>query len=101
MRIIKGLLAFFEVIFYITGIFSADTAINYGGKDYMPMDVSTPMAIVENSVTDFVIVTENKPDKTINTAVKELKNYIKKISGAEIEVITESSYTPNQKAIIL
>ncbi len=101
MRTLKGILAFFEVILYITGIFSVDTTIDYGGNDYMPVEVTSPMAIVENGVTDFVIVTENEPDETICTAVKELKDYVKKISGAQIETVTESSYVPTQKAIII
>ena len=101
MRTFKGILAFFEVILYITGICSADTTINYGGNAYTPIEVTAPMTIVEDGVTDFVIVTENEPDETIKTAVNELKNYMEKISGARIDAITESAYTPTQKAIIL
>ena len=74
----KATVAFIEVILYITGVFTADTTINYGGNEYVAQEVSEWMAIVENGASDFVIVTRDKPDKTIITAVNELKTYIKK-----------------------
>ena len=54
----KATVAFIEVILYITGVFTADTTINYGGNEYVAQEVSEWMAIVENGASDFVIVTE-------------------------------------------
>ena len=97
----KSLVAFFQVIFYITGVFTADTAINYGGDKYTAQTISTPMAIVENGASDFVIVTQEKPDATIKTAVDELQTYIEKISGAKIRTVTETKARPEDKAIVI
>ncbi len=98
---LKATVAFVEVILYITGVFTADTTINYGGNEYVEQKISAPMEIVENGATDFVIVTEKNPDVTIQTAVKELQTYIKKISGAKISAVTENEVTTEAKAIIL
>lgn len=97
----KAVVAFFEVILYITGVFTADTTINYGGDTYVPQEISAPMYIVDDGVSDFVIVTAENPDATTKTAVNELQTYIKKISGAEIKAVTESEVTPDDSAIIL
>lgn len=97
----KASIAFIEVILYITGVFTADTTINYGGNEYVAQEISTPMAVVENGASDFVIVTEENPDETTKTAVKELQTYIKKISGAKIKAVTENKVTAKDKAIIL
>lgn len=98
---LKATVAFIEVILYITGVFTADTTINYGGNEYIAQKISEPMAIVENGTSDFLIVTAENPDATTKTAVKELQTYIKKISGAKIKAVTESEVTPEDKAIIL
>ena len=97
----KAVVAFFEVILYITGVFTADTTIDYGGDTYVPQEISAPMYIVDDGATDFVIVTAENPDATTKTAVNELQTYIKKISGAEIKAVTESEVTPEDSAIIL
>ena len=98
---LKASIAFIEVILYITGVFTADTTINYGGNEYVAQEVSEPMAIVENGTSNFVIVTEENPDATTKTAVKELQTYIKKISGVKIKAVTENEAKPEDKAIIL
>lgn len=98
---LKATIAFIEVILYITGFFTADTTINYGGNEYVAKEISVPMTIVEKGSSDFVIVTEENPDATTKTAVKELQTYIKKISGAKIKSVTENEFSPEDKAIIL
>ncbi len=97
----KAVVAFLEVILYITGVFTADTTIDYGGDTYVPQEISAPMYIVDDGVSDFVIVTAENPDATTKTAVNELQTYIKKISGTEIKAVTESEVTPEDSAIIL
>ena len=98
---LKAAVAFFEVILYITGVFTADTTINYGGDTYVPQEISAPMYIVDDGVSDFVIVTEENPDATTKTAVNELQTYIKKISGTELKAVTENEVTPEDNAIII
>ena len=97
----KAVWAFIQVILYITGFFTADTTINYGGDKYSPPEVVEQMQIVDNGVSDFVIVTADKPDATIKTAVSELQTYIEKISGANIKAVTEKDVKPEDKAIFL
>lgn len=97
----KAAVAFFEVILYITGVFTADTTINYGGDTYVPQEISAPMYIVDDGASDFVIVTEENPDATTKTAVNELQTYIKKISGTELKAVTENEVTPEDNAIII
>ena len=98
---LKAAVAFLEVILYITGVFTADTTINYGGDTYVPQEISAPMYIVDDGVSDFVIVTEENPDATTKTAVNELQTYIKKISGTELKAVTENEVTSEDNAIII
>lgn len=98
---LKAAVAFLEVILYITGVFTADTTINYGGDTYVPQEISAPMYIVDDGVSDFVIVTEENPDATTKTAVNELQTYIKKISGTELKAVTENEVTPEDNVIII
>ncbi len=97
----KAVMAFIQVILYITGFLTADTTINYGGNTYSPPEVVAPMQLVDNGATDFVIVTQDNPDATTQTAVTELQTYIEKISGAKIKYVTEKDAKPEDKAIIV
>ncbi len=99
MATIKAIFSLIEVILFAVGIIPLNTNINYGGNEYMAPETTTPMYIVEDGKTDYVIVTEKNPDECILTAVNELQTYIKKISGAELEYTTEQ--TENQNAIVL
>lgn len=101
LRTIKGILAFLEVIMYITGIFSADVNVSYSAATYNPPEITAPMQIVDDGASDFVIVTAENPDVTTKTAVKELQTYIEKVSGAKIKAVTEKDVKPEDKAIIL
>ncbi len=101
MATIKAIFSLFEVILFAVGIIPLNTNIDYGGNDYIAPEITTPMYIVENGETDYVIVTEENPDECILTAVDELQTYIEKISGAELDHITESELADSQNAIIL
>ncbi len=101
MAYLKAIISLFEVLFFSIGIFPADTDINYGGDKYVAPEITTPMYIVEDGESDFVIVTEENPDECIVTATEELKNYIKQVSGAELPVVEETEVTSDDKAIIL
>ena len=98
---LKASFAFIQVILYITGVFTADININYGGEKYVQQEIVSPMAIVENGASDFVIVSPDNADETILTAVNELQTYIEKISGAKLKIVPESEATPENKAIII
>lgn len=97
----KAFIAFVEVILCITGLRPVENVANYSNTKYVPQEVASPMAIVENGKSDFVIVTNDNPDATIITASKEMQSYIEKISGAKLSIITESNYKSEQKAIII
>lgn len=101
MATIKAIFSLFEVILFAVGIIPLNTNIDYGGNDYIAPEITTPMYIVENGETDYVIVTEENPDECILTAVDELQTYIEKISGAELDHITESELADSQNTIIL
>ena len=101
LQIIKAVISFIQVLLFSAGIIPVNTNIDYGGGEYQPPQITTPMYIVENGKSDFVIVTEDNPDECIQTATDELQTYIEKISGAELECITESELEEGEKAIIL
>ena len=100
MKILNGLVAFFQVIFSIIGVTPVNYDINYGGGTYVAPEITAPMYIVEDGASDYVIVTADGADECISTAVTEIRTYIERISGAELDCITESEYTGG-KAIIL
>lgn len=100
MKIISGLVAFFQVILAIIGVTPINYDINYGGNDYVAPEITTPMYIVEDGVSDFVIVIADDADECIMTAVKEMQTYIERISGAKLDYVNESAYTGG-KAIVI
>lgn len=98
---IKGFFYFIEVLLLVIGVIPVSTdSVDYGGGEYSAPEINTPMYIVENGETDFVIVTADGADACIMTAVEELQTYVEKISGAKLRHVTESSYTEG-KAIVL
>lgn len=100
MFYLKACLSFVQVLLFVFGIIPVSSEIDYGGGTYQAPQINTPMSIVTNGETDFVILTEDAPDECILTAVDELQAYIEKISGAELEHVTESGYIGG-KAIVL
>ncbi len=97
----KGIIAFIEVLLYIIGILPVNTNINYGGTPYSSPEINSPMYIVQEGKSDFVITTPESPSDCIMTAVTELQTYVEKISGAKLEHITENKLDKNEKAIVL
>ena len=100
MKIIGGLTAFVQVILAILGVTPISYDINYGGDTYIAPEITTPMYIVEDGASDYVIVTADDADECIMTAVSELQTYIEKISGAKLDCVNESSFSGG-KAIVL
>ncbi|MBQ7962510.1 MAG: DUF4838 domain-containing protein [Clostridia bacterium] len=100
MKIIGGLTAFVQVILAILGVTPISYDINYGGDTYIAPEITTPMYIVEDGASDYVIVTADDADECIMTAVNELQTYVEKISGAKLDYVNESSFAGG-KAIIL
>lgn len=101
LEYIKAIFSVIEVLLLSIGIIPVDTSINYGGGDYTPPSVVNEMVIVDNGVSDYCIVTSEAPDECIKTAANELHTYIKKVSGAELEIITENKLSENSKAILV
>ncbi len=97
---IKGLIAFFQVIFCIVGLIPVGSSVDYGGGEYQEPQVKTPMYIVENGKSEYSIVIDENADECILTAANELQTYLKKISGAELEIVDETVFE-GEKAIIL
>ena len=98
---VKGFFYFIEVLLLVIGVIPVSTdGVDYGGGEYSAPEINTPMYIVENGETDFVIVTADGADACIMTAVEELQTYVEKISGAKLRHVTESSYAEG-KAIVL
>lgn len=101
MQYIKAIFCLIEVLFYSIGIFPADMNISYGGEKHVAPEIKTEMFIVKDGKSDFAIVTEDNPDECIVTATEELQTYIKKMSGAEIEIKKETEVTAEDKMIIV
>ncbi len=97
---VKAVISFIEVLLFVFGIIPVKANISYTNGEYIAPQINTPMAIVENGKSDFVIVTQDTPDECILTAVDELQTYLEKISGAKLEHISESDYN-GEKAIVL
>ena len=97
---IKGFFAFIEVLLFIIGIIPVNSSIDYGGNEYQLPVINNPMYIVENGETDFSIVISDNADECILTAADELQMYLKKISGAELEIIGDGDFNGG-KAIVL
>ena len=93
-------MSFIQVIMAIIGATPISYDISYGGDTYIAPEIITPMYIVEDGDSDFVVVTADDADECIGTAASELTTYIKRISGAQLQTVTESEYTGG-KAIFL
>lgn len=101
LEYIKALFCVIEVLFLSMGLIPVDKNIDYGGGVYTPPSVTTEMVIVDNGVSEYYIVTAENPDECIVTATKELQTYIEKISGAKLDIVTESNLPEGSKAFII
>lgn len=101
LEYIKALFCVIEVLFLSMGIIPVDKNIDYGGGVYTPPSVTTEMVIVDNGVSEYYIVTAENPDECIVTATEELQTYIEKISGAKLDIVTESNLPKGSKAFII
>jgi hypothetical protein len=98
---IKAIFCVFETLLLSIGIIPVDTNINYGGETYTPPTVTTEMIIVDNGESDYVIVTADDKDECIDTAALEMQTYLEKISGAKLDIVTESELDNDSKAILI
>ena len=101
LEYIKALFCVIEVLFLSMGLIPVDKNIDYGGGVYTPPSVTTEMVIVDNGVSEYYIVTDENPDECIVTATEELQTYIEKISGAKLDIVTESNLPKGSKAFIV
>ena len=98
---IKAIFCVLETLLLSIGIIPVDTNINYGGETYTPPTVTTEMVIVDNGESDYVIVTADDKDACIDTAALEMQTYLEKISGAKLDIITESELDADDNAILI
>ena len=101
MATIKAIIGFIEVFIlsFINLPFAVD--VSYTNGEYVAPEITTPMYIVEEGESDFVIVTSDSPDECVLTAVAEMQKYVKAISGAELDYVTESELADGAKAIVI
>lgn len=99
MAYIKAFISLIEILLVVSGIIPVNTNIDYGGNDYVSPEIKNPVYIVEDAQSDYIIATAENPDSTIITAANELKTYIKKITGAELSVVTEDELSREDKVI--
>ncbi|MBR3767323.1 MAG: DUF4838 domain-containing protein [Clostridia bacterium] len=97
--IFKALISFMQVFLLSIGLIPVDRNVDYGGNEYISPVISTPMYLVEDGATDYYIVTADETDECIDTAVKELQDYLEKISGVKLPVTVESLIPESAKAI--
>lgn len=101
MAYFKAIISFFEVLLLSIGIIPVSIDINYGGTPYAPPTVANEMYIADDGQSDYRIVIAEDASETINTAAEELQNYIEKISGARLDIVTENEITAGDKAILV
>ncbi|MBR5561881.1 MAG: DUF4838 domain-containing protein [Clostridia bacterium] len=101
MSIVKSIVALIEMILFAIGLIPVSSDIDYGGTLNEAPAITTPMYIVIDGESDFSIVIPEGADDCILTAADELNTYIKKISGADLPIITESALEDGKKAIVL
>ena len=68
MAIIKAIIGFIEVFILSFINLPFATNISYTNGEYVAPEVTTPMYIVEDGESEFVIVTSDSPDECILTA---------------------------------
>ena len=101
MKFWKAVLSLLEAVLFSIGLLPVDMRVEYGGALYTPPQIETPMAIVRDGGSDYVIVTPTGADACIRTAAAELQTYIEKISGARLECVAERDCAPDAPAIVL
>lgn len=101
MAYFKAIISFLEILLLSIGIIPVSTDVDYGGEIYTPPAVTNEMYIVENGTSDYKIVIGERAGDTINTAADELQTYIEKISGAKLEIVTDSQVDADEKTILV
>ena len=101
MKLLKGILSLIQIIAFSVGLFPVKVNVQYGGLPYAPPEITTPLTIAENGRTDYVIVLPEPHSACIDTAARELRDYLKEISGAEPDIVSEADCTVNTKAVFL
>ena len=100
-RFWKAVLALLQVIACSVGLLPVDTHVDYGGTPYTPPAVTTPMAIMRDGRSDYVIVLPDDADACLETAAEELQTYLARISGARLPCVAAGQCAPDAKAIVL
>ena len=97
----KAVISLIEVILFAIGIIPVNTQVSYGGDKFAPPAITEPMKIVDGGISEYFIVIPDDSSSCINTASTELREYIKRISGASLRIVTESEVESFDNVIIL
>ncbi len=101
MKFFKAVISFIQVLIFSVGLIPVKTETDYGGIPYEPPTVTSPMYIVKDGETDFVVVTQPDSDECIRTAAGELCTYVEKISKARLSCIQTDTVSRDAKVIII
>ncbi len=101
MQIFSIFLAFMQVFLCSVGVIPVNTQINYGGDKYTSPEVSSPVYIVDDGESDYVIAVADGADECIFTAATELQTYIEKISGVHLDILSEGNVPQGKKAVYI
>ena len=101
MRYLKAIVSLLEILLVCAGVIPVSTHVEYGGDPYAPPAVETPTVLAENGGSDYAIVLPDVPDECEQTAAAELQAYLKKLTGAELPVGTETAARGRTKKILL
>lgn len=96
----KAVISLIEVILFAIGIIPVNTQVSYGGDKFAPPAITEPMKIVDGGISEYFIVIPDDSSSCINTASTELREYIKRISGASLRIVTDSEVESFDNAII-
>ena len=101
MQIFSAFLAFMQVFLCSIGVIPVNTQINYGGDKYTSPEVSSPVYIVDDGESDYVIAVADGADECIFTAADEMQTYIEKISGVHLDILSEGNVPQGKKAVYI
>lgn len=99
-KIISFIIALFQFFSATLGFVPHNPDIDYGGT-YRPIQYTTNLQnIIEDGKTDYSIIISENAKPVEKTAAEELSKYLKKMSGADIPVVSDSAEESENEIII-
>ena len=99
-RLLSLILSFFTMILTITGI------INPAVKPFVPSEIIIDpqnvdmMTIIENGLSDYIIIKGVNASPSENNAANILQNYLEQISGVRLPVANDETNETNHEIIV-